>query len=95
MEVVGQLTAVAAVLGLLAASLWWLRRRGFAAPVLARRSHGRLLKSLERLPLGPQHTLHLIRLGEKALVIGCSPAGCTVLATLTGPEIEPSHEALP
>ena len=78
MEMIGQLGAVGAVLALLGASLWGLRRRGFAA-VLPPRT-GRLMKSLERLPLGPQHTLHLIRLGEEALVVGCSPAGCTLLA---------------
>jgi len=89
MEMMGQLAAVAAVLILLAATLWWLRRRGFAAAVRPARRSGRVLQSLERLPLGPQHTLHLVRLGRKALLVGCSPGGCTVLTDVAWPEIEP------
>ena len=60
MDFIPQFTAVAAVLSLLGVTLWWLRSRGFAAmPV--RKSAGRRLACLERLPLSPQHTLHLLR----------------------------------
>lgn len=79
MEILRQAMAVAAVLALLGGSLWWLRRRGFAAVVRPRRG-GRLLKTLERLPLGPHHALHLVRVGDRVLVVGCAPGGCTLLA---------------
>ena len=36
MEIMGQLAAVGAVLALLAAALWWLKRRGIALPLPAR-----------------------------------------------------------
>jgi len=91
MDLFGQMASVAGVLALLAVTLWWLRRRGMAA-VLPRRG-GRRLEAVERLPLGPQHSLHLIRLGEQALVVACSPAGCRVLATRTWREL--GGEALP
>ena len=80
MDLIGQMAAVAGVLGLLAGTLWWLRRRGLAASVLPRRGGRHLIENLERLPLGPQHTLHLIRLGEEVLLVACSPGGCTVIA---------------
>jgi flagellar biosynthetic protein FliO len=79
MEVVQQMTAAVAVLGLLGATLWWLRRRGFAAVALGSRLRGRRMESLERLPLGPQHTLHLVRLGDTELLLAASPGGCSLL----------------
>jgi flagellar biogenesis protein FliO len=81
MEFGQQYLGVAVVLGLLGASLWWLRRRGFAAISPGGRG-GRLLESLERLPLSPQHTLHAVRMGETVVLLACSPGGCAVLQTL-------------
>jgi flagellar biogenesis protein FliO len=80
MELLEQLTAVAGVLALLGATLWWLRARGAArfAP-LATRKFGRRLQAVERLPLGPQHTLHLVRVSGRSLLIATSPSGCTLL----------------
>ena len=82
MELVQQAAAVVAVLGLLAATLWWLRRRGLAGVPLGRKPGGRRLECLERLPLGPQHTLHLIRMGETTLLVATSAAGCALLEPL-------------
>jgi flagellar biosynthetic protein FliO len=80
-----QYGGVGAVLCLLGAALWWLRRRGYAATAGGRRG-GRRLESLERLPLGPQHTLHVVRLGRTVAVVSCSPAGCSLLQTLPAEE---------
>jgi len=82
MDFVRQMAAAGAVLGLLAATLWWLRRKGIAGLMPARKTAGRRLESLERLALGPQHTLHLVRLGDTALLLASSPAGCTLLESL-------------
>jgi len=81
MELIGQMTAVAGVLTLLGAVLWWLRRRGFAQ-VGIRPSRGRRMERLEQLALSPQHTLHLVRLGDTALVVAASPAGCSLIRSL-------------
>lgn len=94
MEFVSQIMAAIGVLGLLGASLWWLRRRGFAAVVPARRGGGRRMECLERLPLGPQHTLHLIRLGEKALLLASSPTGCVLVESQPCREIDSRREGL-
>jgi flagellar biosynthetic protein FliO len=79
MDVIQQLTAVVGVVLLLCGTLWWLRRRGVAAFALPRRNGGRRMECLERLPLGPQHALHLIRLGECELLVASSPSGCSLV----------------
>ena len=95
MQVIEQLAAVAAVLLLLAATLWWLRRRGWVEARLARRTARRRLECLERLPLSPQHTLHLVRLGDAALLVASSPAGCTLVGSFSSSQIEGSRGAAP
>jgi len=92
MDMIGQLAAVGAVLALLAAALWALRRRGLAT-ARPRPGGGRRLRNLERLPLGPQHALHLVGLGEETLVVASSPAGCALLVRLGAPETGAPGEA--
>jgi flagellar biogenesis protein FliO len=70
------------VLGVLAAALWWLRRKGAAQFTLRglRRGGGpRRLEVLERLSLTPQHSLHLVRVADRVVLIALSPAGCSIL----------------
>ena len=95
MDGIGQIAAVAAVLVLLAATLWWLRRRGFAGVSLARRPARRRLECLERLPLSPQHTLHLVRLGDAVLLVASSPAGCALIGSFPSVQLDGSREAAP
>jgi flagellar biosynthetic protein FliO len=82
-----QYLGAAVVLALLGLSLWWLRRRGYAAVMPVRRA-GRQMESIERLPLGPQHTLHLVRIGGTALLLACSPTGCVLLQNVPAAHIE-------
>ena len=84
MELIEQLTAAAAVLALLAGTLWWLRRGGFARLRTGgqRQAARGQLEQLARLPLTPQHSLHLVRLADRALLVGRSPAGLTVLESV-------------
>lgn len=64
------------------ASLW--RRKGLGAARTAGR--GLQLERLERLALSPQHSLHLVRVAGRALLLGVSPAGIQVLERLGPPE---------
>ena len=93
MEAIQQTGAVAAVLALLLLTLWWLRRRGFAGVTLGRKTAVRRLESLERLALGPQHALHLLRLGGSALLISSSASGCALIHRATWQEIDGSKAA--
>ena len=79
MEWTHQIAAAAAVLALLGLTLWTLRRRGIAIGVPGRSGAERRLQALERLALGPQHTLHLVRVESEVLVVACSPSGCALL----------------
>jgi flagellar biosynthetic protein FliO len=81
MDLIQQLSVVFLVLATLAVALWWLKRRGAArfALRIPRSKSSRSLEAVERLPLGPQHSLHLIRAGDRALLIGVSPSGCALL----------------
>jgi len=68
MELFRQLLAVAFVLALAAVAAWWLRR---GAPLGRLRAPGRprRLELLERLALGPQQALCLVRCGDRALLV--------------------------
>jgi flagellar biogenesis protein FliO len=93
MELIQQTGAVVAVLALLLLTLWWLRKRGLTGVTLGRKTAVRRLESLERLPLGPQHALHLVRLGESALLISSSAAGCALIHRAAWQEIDGSKAA--
>jgi len=81
MEAIQQTLVVVFVLGLLGATLYWLRRQGVARfnGKNAGRSGARRMQSIERLSLTPQHSLHLVNVGGRVVLIAVSPGGCSVL----------------
>jgi flagellar biogenesis protein FliO len=80
MESLQQVLTVLIVLGLLGGTLFWLRSKGLARfTVKGMGRSGRQMQSIERLPLTPQHSLHLVRVAGKVLLIAVSPGGCSVL----------------
>jgi flagellar biogenesis protein FliO len=80
MELLQQIATAAGVLALLGATLWWLRARGVSGfRAVARATSLRRLQALERLPLSPQHTLHLVRAGGRNLLVAAWPSGCALL----------------
>jgi flagellar biogenesis protein FliO len=80
MEIMDPMPAVLAVLGVLAAALWWLRKKG-AVRLLSKtiQRPARRLASIERLALSPHHVLHLVRLDDRTLLVAQSPAGLAPL----------------
>jgi flagellar biosynthetic protein FliO len=82
-----QIAAIVAVLALLLATLWWLKRRGLAIRTAGPgRGRTRRLECLERVALGPQQTLHLVRLADRLLLVASWPAGCSLLGELSPPD---------
>ncbi|HEX9012061.1 MAG TPA: flagellar biosynthetic protein FliO [Anaerolineaceae bacterium] len=81
MEAIQQMVAVMAVMGLLGAALYCLRGRGWARwnGFNAKTRPGRKMELIERLQVGPQHSLLLVRVADRALVVGLSPGGCTLI----------------
>jgi flagellar biogenesis protein FliO len=78
MELIQQAAAVTAVMLLLAGALWWAKGRGLASIGGGRRAERRM-EAVERLALGPQHGLWLVRVGGRGILVGISPSGCSVL----------------
>src|SRR5260370_42682821 len=77
MDVLRQFTAIGLTLLLLAASLWWLRRKGLAQ--FRRTRSGRVMEIIESRPLAPGHTLHLVRIADRVLAIATHNGGCALL----------------
>lgn len=81
MEPLQQASAVFVVLALLGITFYWLRSRGvarFTLPGLTGPNQRRL-QSIERLPLTAHHSLHLVRVSGRIVLIAVSPGGCSVL----------------
>ena len=80
METYEAFGAVLFVLVLLGAVLWLLRQRGvavFSMPVgLMKTGTPRQLEVLDRVALGPQHGLYMVRVGDSKWLVGTAPAGC-------------------
>ena len=77
---------VLVVFALLGGLLWMLKKRGMASlPLMGRRGSAvRRMEVLERVPLTPQHAIHLVRVSGKVVLIGTAPSSCTILdAALT------------
>jgi len=80
-DLAGQALAVFLVFTLLAAAVWKLGgaslagRLGWSRP----RMTSRKLETLDRMPLTPQHAVHLVRFGGRELIVATHPHGCSVL----------------
>jgi flagellar biogenesis protein FliO len=81
-----QLMIAAAVLAGLGGSIWLLQRRGFAKfgglskfGGFAVRRPERKLQIIEKLQLTPQHSLCLVRMEGRTLLISTAPSSCRLL----------------
>jgi flagellar biosynthetic protein FliO len=80
--------AVFLVLGLLILALWFLRRKGLAKLKLAaggRRSGAGRIQVVDRKALTASHSLHLVRVEDRLILIGVSPGSCQALHTFAAP----------
>jgi flagellar biosynthetic protein FliO len=94
MEILQQLLAVALVLGALCALVWTMKRKGWArGRVSSSRDAQTQLEVIGRLALTPQHSVHLIRLADRILLVGLSPQGCNVLESAPAASILPPGTA--
>jgi flagellar biosynthetic protein FliO len=78
------MAAVVLVLALLGGTLYALRKRGAAAFSFSRLASAgpRRMEVLERLPLGPQHALHIVRVGGRTVVVATAPTSCQLLCNV-------------
>jgi flagellar biosynthetic protein FliO len=82
LETFSQSLAAFLVLLLLVAFLWAMRRRGLASFNLAlgkSLAKQKAMQVIERLPLTAHHSLHLVQIQDRVILIGVSPSGCNQL----------------
>jgi len=92
MELTEQIIMILAVFALLGGTLWFFKRRGGASFSLpGRRANERRLEVIERIPLTPQHALHLVRISGKTVLIGTAPSACTLLDSSVPETMLPSN----
>ena len=84
MDLLPQLSGITAVFALLAFTLWFLKKKGairtgallpFGLGGRRPRGEERLLERIDGLQLSPTHSLSLIRMDDRAILIGISPGG--------------------
>ncbi len=76
MEPLQQFVSVCGVLLLLAAALWFLKRRRLVT--LGPQRAAKHLQIIERVALGPQHSLSLIRVDGRSMLVGTGPGVCEI-----------------
>ena len=80
MDFAQQIAFVIIVLALLAVALKMARDRGLAKfTIPGRPSRTRRMEVLERLSLTPNHSLHLVTVDGRTVLVGVSPGGCQLL----------------
>ena len=93
MELFEQLSAVILVLIILCGGLWLLKKKGWVrTAVRSSRGDGPRLEVVDRLTLSPHHSLHLVRLADRTLLVGVSPNGCNLLECTQGVTLTHSQE---
>jgi flagellar biogenesis protein FliO len=88
MDAIQPIAAVALVLSMLAGALYFLKKRGAASFHLpgsgSRRGGSRQMEVIERVTLSPQHALHLVRIGDRTVVVATAPSSCRLLCDTDG-----------
>jgi flagellar biogenesis protein FliO len=81
-DIYRQFAGVLLVLALLAAMVWLAKRRGLARWSFPSPGGARLVTVLERILLTPQHTLHVLMVGGRKLLLTSSPGSCQLITEL-------------
>jgi flagellar biogenesis protein FliO len=80
MDFVQQFVVVILVLAILGALVLVARNRGIANfPLPNRQSRPRRMEAIERLALTPNHSLHLVIVDGRKILVGVSPSSCQLL----------------
>ena len=83
MELTRSLFGVAILFGLLGALVWIARKKGRLLGVIGSGPDGRMLHVIERVPLTSNHSVHLLRAGDRTLLVGVHNSGLTLLCDLS------------
>ena len=80
-----QFWGVLAVLGLLVTAIYLLKQRGIARfrGIRGLSTPDRIVKVVERIPLTAQHTMHLVQIGQRRVLISSSPGSCQLITEIS------------
>jgi flagellar biogenesis protein FliO len=96
MDALRDVVSVLAVFALLGGALWTLRRGAGASlpravtaslpgwPGRPAAQKGGSIETVQRMALTPQHSLHLVRINGRELVVATHPHGCALLLETSG-----------
>jgi flagellar biogenesis protein FliO len=87
MDIAQQSLALLLVFALLWTALWFLRKRGWTGMRRAKPVSG-TLESRGKLPLTAQHSIHVIRVGDRNLILALHPGGITYLGDAPADDCE-------
>jgi flagellar biogenesis protein FliO len=83
-EMYRQFAAVLVVLATLIAVLWLAKKHGLARlRSLHRVSGDPIVTVLQRVHLAPQHTLYVLGVGERRLLVTSSPGSCQLISEVS------------
>ena len=84
MDLIRESFAITLVFALLWAALWLLRRKGLiqAGRSVRRPMSEHTIEVLDRIRLTPQHSVHVVRVSDRRLVLGVHASGFTLLCNL-------------
>ena len=79
MDIVRQSLAIVFVFALLWTALWLVRKKGWSGMIRRIKPAPGPLESRGRLVLTARHSVHLIRVGDRSLILALHPDGVTFL----------------
>jgi len=79
MELTRDIFGIILVLALLGFLLWLSKKRAVSQGPIGGRKSGRTLELLDKVALTANHSVHLLRIGERTLAIAVHNSGLTVL----------------
>jgi flagellar biogenesis protein FliO len=65
-----------------AGALLWLRKKGLLRFAAGLQRSDKELRVIDRIVLTPNHSLHIVKVGTKTLLVAASPGNCQVLETI-------------
>lgn len=100
MDLIPQFTAIVGVFALLGLTLWQLRKRGavqlsskmpFRLPSGQKMSQrGKILEHVDVLQLSPTHALSVVKMADRAILIGTSPSGFYLVESSPWKTLQPA-----
>jgi flagellar biogenesis protein FliO len=97
-DLLPQLSGILAVFALLGFTLWFVKKKGalrtttflpFRWGAMRARADERLLERIDGLQLSPTHSLSLIRMADRAILIGVSPGGFCLIESSPWKPLQP------